>query len=501
MTRHTRRIAFAVTLVGASVALARQNVPSGVREAAAQRGTQQQVDRFQRQLDEFRASSRIKVNEAIPPGTRVFYDYGLFTSANYLSLDDANLDNRGLRQADFTGFARINLDGVHELFFRGRTFYRDYNPGDEFEEGEGDGWDGRIDRIYYRFDLARYFAGREGVEPTYGASIKVGRDLVYWGTGLTMAQDIDGAVIDLSAGQHGLQLIAGRTPSDTVDIDSSRRDFDDHTHRDFFGGLASTRVGVHRPYAYVLVQRDHNPTGFTTTLGGQTINTDYDYNSWYAGVGSTGALTDRLAYGVELVYEGGQTLSSPFVQNADGTITAVDQSEDDIAAWAANVQLDYLVGDRRNTRVSGEFIYASGDDDRINSTNTFAGNETGTDDHGFNGFGLLNTGVAFSPSVSNLISLRGGVSTFPFPDSRLFRRLQVGADVFAFFKADEDGGIDEPTQAGERYLGFEPDVYVNWQITSDVSLAVRYGIFFPGSAITADEKDRQFFFAGLTFSF
>lgn len=501
MIRHIRRLAFAASFVVAPYSLAQPNVPSDLRQTAAQRGAEQQVDRFQRQLDEYRASSRIRINPDIPPGTRVFYDYGLFVSANYLSLDDANLDNRGLRQFDFTGFARINLDGVHEVFFRGRTFYRDFNPGDEFEDGEGDGWDGRIDRLFYRFDLTRYLAGRDGVEPTFGASIKVGRDLVYWGTGLTMAQDIDGAVLDISSGPTALQLIAGRTPSDTVDIDSSRRDFDDHTHRNFFGGLVTTRTGVHRPYGFVLVQRDHNPNGFTTSLGGQTINTDYDYNSWYLGLGSTGALGDRVAYGVELVYQGGSTLSSPFNQNPDGTITAISQTEDDISAWAANAQIDYLVGDRRNTRVSGEVIYASGDSDRINSTNTFAGNRSGTDDHGFNAFGLLNTGVAFGPSVSNLVSFRVGVSTFPCPDSTWFRRLQVGADAFAFFKANEDGGVDEPTEEGERYLGFEPNLYVNWQITSDVSLAVRYGVFFPGSAITADEENRQFFFAGLTFSF
>jgi hypothetical protein len=485
----------AATLIAVSTTTA-QDVPSPTARQA-----EQQVDRFQRQLDEFRSATRIRVNPDIPPGTRVFYDYGIFIGANYLSLDDANLDNRGLRQFDFTGFARVNLDGVHEVFFRGRTFYRDFNPGDEFEVGEGDGWDGRIDRLYYRFDLARHFAAQSGQDPTYGAAIKLGRDLVYWGTGLTLAQDLDGVVIDLSTGNHALQLIAGRTPSDTVDIDSSRRDFDDHTNRAFYGALAATRISVHRPYAYVLVQRDHNPNGFSTSIGGTPINTDYDYNSWYIGVGSTGALSDRLAYGVELVYEGGDTLSSPFILNPDGTITSVTQTRDDISALAFNAQLDYLVGDRRNTRISGEVIYASGDSDRINSTNTFAGNRTGTRDRGFNAFGLLNTGVAFSPSVSNLVSFRGGVSTFPCPDSRWFRRLQVGADAFVFFKANKRGGIDEPSESDDRYLGFEPNVYVNWQITSDLSLAVRYGVFFPGDAVSSDDEIRQFFFAGLTFSF
>jgi hypothetical protein len=86
------------------------------------------------------------------------------------------------------------------------------------------------------------------------------------------------------------------------------------------------------------------------------------------------------------------------------------------------------------------------------------------------------------------------------PDNRLFRRLQVGADVFVFNKMDPNAPIDEPTLEG-RYLGWEPDVYINWQITSDVTLAIRYGIFFPASDTVISDESRQFFFAGLTFAF
>jgi len=483
------RIALAST-----IGLAWVETAFGQEEARAAARVQQDVDKFQRQLDEFRASSRVRINDKIPPGTRAYYDYGLFTSVNYLSLDDANLDNRGLWQYDAVGFARINLDGVHEGFFRGRVFFRDFNPGDEFEENQAHNWDGHLDRLYYKFDLGRYLSAKSGELGKGGATVKFGRDLVYWGTGLTLAQDLDAVVVDLSYDPYSVQLVAGRTPSDTVDFDSSRRDFDDHTNRWFYGLLAQGRVNTHRPYGFVLVQRDHNPNGSTVEVSGQTINTEYDYNSYYLGIGSTGALGDRLAYGIEAVYEGGSTLSNSF-----DTAGQIPQSDDDISAFAANLQLDYLVGDRRNTRLSGEVIYASGDNDRTSSTNTFAGNITGTDDEGFNGFGLLNTGVALSPSVSNLLSVRGGFSTFPAPAVKALRKLQVGGDVFFFFKADDEGGFDEPTN-DEGYIGFEPNIYVNWQITSDVSFALRYGIFFPGDAIQADEESRQFFFAGLTFA-
>jgi hypothetical protein len=38
-------------------------------------------------------------------------------------------------------------------------------------------------------------------------------------------------------------------------------------------------------------------------------------------------------------------------------------------------------------------------------------------------------------------------------------------------------------------------------MSSDVTLALRYGVFFPGSAIESDEHPRNFFYLGVTFAF
>jgi hypothetical protein len=96
--------------------------------------------------------------------------------------------------------------------------------------------------------------------------------------------------------------------------------------------------------------------------------------------------------------------------------------------------------------------------------------------------------------------LRMGAATVPFPEYRPLRNLQVGVDAFLFRKADGDAPIDEPT-TDTAYLGWEPDVFLNWQIRSDVTLAVRYGIFFPNSDAVVEDSARQFIFAGLTFAF
>jgi hypothetical protein len=150
--------------------------------------------------------------------------------------------------------------------------------------------------------------------------------------------------------------------------------------------------------------------------------------------------------------------------------------------------------------LSGELLLASGDSDRLTTSNTFGGNSPGSNDHAFNSFGLVNTGLAFAPSASNIIVLRGGISTFPAPEINHLRKLQIGADVLVFGKLNSSGPIDEST-SDERYLGFETDVFANWQIHSDVTLALRYGAFFPGSAIDADEEIRQFVYAGVTLAF
>jgi hypothetical protein len=455
---------------------------------------QAELERFERQLEQIQRDTRLRVDQRIPAEQRTRFDYGGYLSLQYLSLDDQNGDNHGLRQYDLVGYAHLNLDGVHEFYTSVRGTYRDFNPGDPFSADEGSGWYGELDRAYYRFDLQRYKAAYEGQQIPYNVVFTGGRQLISWANGLTLSTVLDSVTLDLEYGPLAVQFLAGITPRRTVDFDSSRPHFDDNTFRGFYGVLASYTVGQHRPFAYALFQQDYNHD-YESTLG--VISTRFEYFSYYLGIGSTGAITDRLAYGVEAVYEGGSTLSNSF---DPATFFPLDQTEDDVEAWAVDARLDYLFNDPRRTRLSAEFILASGDPDRFHASNTFGGNRQRTRDHSFNAFGLLNTGLAFSPSVSNLIAFRAGGSTFPFPDSSRLGRLQVGFDVFAFGKAREAGGIDEQTLEG-RYLGWEPDLYLNWQVTSDVTLVLRYGVFFPNGDVVVQDDTRQFFFGGLTFAF
>jgi hypothetical protein len=455
-------------------------------------GADDNVDRFQRVVQEIQRDNQVRYDAELPPGQRALIDYGGYLTLGYLSFDDSSHDNHGLRQYELVGYGRMNLDGAHEIYVRGRADYDNYNSGDSFDH-QPDRLQGRVEEGWYQFDLQRY-AATQGHTLPYDLSIKAGRQFVDWGNGLALDQYMDG-ISGEYRGPVVIDLFAGVTVKETIDFDTTRPDFNYNTHRGYYGAKLTAPVGRQNPYAYFLLQRDYNRPESTST---HVIPTRYDYDSYYAGAGANGALSDHLAYAAEFCYEGGHGLSNSFDSFTSKPVT---QSDDRIDAYAANVRLDYLLNDFRKTKLSAEVLLASGDNDRQSTEGTFGGNRAHTIDHAFNGLGVIYDGLAFTPPVSNLLMLRVGASTYPAPVGRL-HGLQLGTDFFVFGKTRQNGGIDEPTN-DTRYLGCEPDVFVNWQITDDVSFALRYGLFFPGEAIPSGDQDhvRQFLYAAVTYAF
>jgi len=452
------------------------------------------------QLQQFELDSRVEADSAIPPTQRALFDYGGYFTPQYFSIDDSNHDNHGLREYDLVGYLRADFDGANEVFLRARTQYDDFNPGDSF-----DGFGSRLinpdfDRAFYKFDLQRYEAAYNGKQLNGDFMFEGGRDLVYWGNGLVLGQTLDGVMPSVSAGPVSITGVAGVTPTRTVDFEPDRPEFSFDTRRGFYGAMLSVTVANQHPYIYGLIQRDYNGDHNQAMLG--PITTRYSYNSDYVGIGSTGPITDHLRYGIESAAEFGNTLSdSSAVVGVPPAVVQVQQTRDYIRAFAADLKLDYVPQDALNSRFSGEIIAATGDHDRGLTNTTNNGNAPNTSDLAFNAFGLLNTGLAFAAPPSNLMVLRVGASTFPLRDRSLFKRMQVGTDLFVFGRPDASGPIDEPTVRGSSYLGWEPDVYVNWQLVSDVTIALRYGVFVPNPSAYTDAQSRQFLYLGATFAF
>jgi hypothetical protein len=452
------------------------------------------VQRFERQVDQLERDNETTVTETVPAAERALIDYGGYSTFSYLSFDDAAHNNHGLRLYELVGYGRLNLDGAHEFYARGRSDYRNWNSGDSFEH-EPDRLEGVIEEGWYRFDLKRAEQAYQGRTISGNLIIKGGRQFVDWGNGLTLDQYVDGMSGQVRTGPLVIDFLAAVTVKETIDFDISRPDFDHNTRRGYYGARLTVPIGAQNPYAYFLSERDYNRPQPASHL----IRTRYDYNSYYAGVGCDGALTDNLGYAGEVCFEGGNGLSNP---SASSPSSPVNQTNDRIEAYAANLRLDYLFSDVHRTRLVLEGVLASGDRDRQTTSGTFGGSAPHTVDHAFNGLGVFYTGLAFTPPVSNLLFLRAGASTYPVPQGQWLHGLQLGADLLVFGKTDRGAPIDEPTSSG-RYLGLEPDLSVNWQITDDVTFALRYGIFFPGEAIPSDDPDhlRQFLYSGVTYEF
>jgi hypothetical protein len=84
--------------------------------------------------------------------------------------------------------------------------------------------------------------------------------------------------------------------------------------------------------------------------------------------------------------------------------------------------------------------------------------------------------------------------------SSVFRRFRFEVDTYAFFKTDSDAPMTVTTLPGQSYVGLEVDLILQWQLYSDVSFDVQYGIFIPGEA-TAGSDPRHFLYAGVSYGF
>jgi len=443
-------------------------------------------------------SGNIQRDPSLSLSERTTLELGGFQSLTYLTLKDNEGNNRGLLQNDTTLFARASIDGTQSIFGRLRFRHQDFSTGDSFD-GRGDRWrEPYLDRYWYELN-ARDLFGSAGAPTTEDASlpttldlnIRAGRQFVDWGAGLSLSEVLLSVRPTLVvAGRLSIEGLAGITPPDesVIDFDTSRRQYNQRTKRGYFGVMARGQTNWGEVYSGILWSVDYNTDNESRLPIGTT---DFDYNAMYVSVGINGSVGTNYLYETELVYEGGTSMSDPLRSS---------QTRESIEAFAARGEATYLFRDSGLSRAQVEVLLASGDRDRLVPTDTVGGNLSGTQDHAFNSLGFANTGLAFGSTLNNLMSLRLGASTFPFRDNRDLSQLQIGADVFVFGKFDEAAPIEEPTHA-RTFLGVETDVYMNYRVTSDLGLSVRYGAFMPGSAISGQRDTRHFVLLSVTLSF
>lgn len=434
---------------------------------------------------------RVRLDEQLPGARELGFDAGGWFSYAYFNYTDGALGRtRTLRQSQLRGWASLNVRGVHQAYVRGLLSWDDWNSGDNPISGRGDDFDEELERAWYQFDLGKLMRNQTGKAPPVGFKVKVGRQFMTIGTSLVLSVPLDMIRFDVTTSNWDFLAMGGQTVEDTRNIDDSDR-VANHQDRCFYGFQISYKgIPQHRPFAYYLSQSDH------TSSSPAHATQEYDYSSRYLGGGSTGSFgLPGLQYQTEFVAQWGKTY---------GNSAVAGTTRDKIRAMAFDVILEYLFDIPMHPKAGVEYLFATGDSDRSTSaTATIGGNRVGTRDNAFNAFGFRDTGIAFSPRISNLHMWAVGGSLFTLESIRLFRKMEVGTKVFFYHKAKAGGPISDTTASNDaRNLGWEWDVFCDWRLTSDVAWTIRYGIFQPGSSFDGgDKSSRHFVYTGVVFSF
>ncbi|MHC4223893.1 MAG: alginate export family protein [Planctomycetota bacterium] len=443
------------------------------------------VEQFERTLEAIQAS-RYETTAGLAGGEHSRILYGAYTTLSWLGADDELGATRIQQQVDARFWAEGKWEG-HTLYGRIRLRYRDYDRADSFDDTA----DGLVyplgDRYWYRFDWRTERRAETGVDPGWNWYTQIGRQYIHWASGLALSEVLYSVRAGLEFKKVRLDGFWGNTPSHTIDFDASRPDFTTDTDRQFWGALADWKVVTHhRIYGYYIDQTDNNNT--------EVLGSRWGYDSSYAALGAVGQIAGSLLYRIEVIHEMGEGLSDIFFS---------PQTTEDIDAWAGHVEFVWspYFGRNRGLRFEFEFIRGTGDSDRFHGSWNAGGNQSGTDDTSFNAFGYVDTGLALAPGLANLTSFKLGASALPFREtSGIFRRFRFEVDTFAFFKTDDDAPMTVTTLPGERYVGFEVDLIVQWQLYSDVSFDFQYGIFIPGDAVAGSDP-RHFVYAGVSYGF
>jgi hypothetical protein len=430
---------------------------------------------------------RVQLDQQTPESRDRTVDAGGWLSFAYFHYNDTvGHEDRSLRQFQIRPWGSVDLQGAHQFYVRGLLNWNDWShPPAPIDQNSR--FQGYVERAWYQFDLGKMIQSRGGEAPAANVIFKVGREYEEFGTGLALSMPMDLLEWRVILPNWEFKALLAKSIHDTDNPVDESSLVQDHQDRCFWGGQAMyTGLDRHRPFLYYFQQQDHTRPTFNDPFQ------SYDYSSQYVGAGSSGTvITPDLYYQTELVGETGETYSRN-----------VTSGQSDICAWAYDGMLQYLFRSAMHPQVSAEYMTGSGDGDRLTSSSaTVGGNQSGTKDNAFNGFGFRDTGVAFAPNLSNIHVYVAGASFFPLESVAWFKKMEVGAKTFFYNKANHDGPIsDSALTNDDRWLGWEQDFYCDWRITSDLSWTIRYGIFQPGTAFV-DRTSRNMLWTGFTLSF
>jgi hypothetical protein len=440
---------------------------------------------------------------------RLVYDYGAVLRYAGVWFEDHGQPflgdfqaSRGAHLWEIRPWVSASYDDVHRGFVRGQYGFQQYESGDSFIRNSE--WQGPfVDIGFYQLDidgaLRRY---RCETIDSWAADLTIGRQFIFLGRGIAFALTTDAVSLDAAAGHWGGLIFASRSVPHYDNIDISAPNFDRSDRRFFGGQLEYQGFDHHELYAFAVVQRDHSGELFRAfdPLTGMPFDIQrFDYDSEYWGIGARGELlfgSPEAAFGIPNL----QYYAELVLQTGRSFAAFETRRRESIRGWAADVGLTYHWNTPWQPRIELELAQASGDDDRVAPQSTAFGNRPGTTDHGFLGFGYVNTGVSYAPLLANLQFIRLGGAVRPFEnccrdcDSNWLRHMEVGVNGFAYWRPQNQGGTSDIRNdlPGENFLGGEVDLFVSWRLSSDLYMLLNYGIFLPNDRSFSDSRGRQF---------
>lgn len=465
------------------------------------------AENLQRQLNVEDTQFRSAFLANTPIDDRLLLDAGGTFRYGFSIIDNAKSQEQLQFTYDARLFLRAELDGGIRFFGRLRFLYNNWEYTGTLGLGPDpreDGWQWPVGEIYWgEFDLAGYTESKSGRKwADFNLIVRGGRNYIVWAQGLVLSNYVYAFETELKLGDLVVTgIVAESAGYDTVDYDTSRPGYDTDTSRLYSGAKLEWKgIAGHTPYAYYLWQQDLNG-GQQDTLYG-TVPTTFRYNSGYVGGGSTGSVGANLIYRSEVAWEYGNTLSDPL----DPTSVTGYQAQvtDSINAGAGVLGLTWLARDAGDTRVDFQGLVGTGSGNRYDSGTTFGGIAPHKTDTSFNSLGYINTGLALAPEPANLFCPSLGVSSNVLPSVDLLSELRLGASGFLFMKVDNEAPVSVLTvPGGSNLIGGEVDCILDWRISSDVNLNLRYGIFLPNTSVFFPGQGgaRDFFYSGVTYAF
>jgi hypothetical protein len=423
-----------------------------------------------------------------------YFDFGFWHKFGYYHYEDlgggsTNEHARDLRLHRLYAWTEVVLDRTHRFYARIATLSFDYSKGD------GGIWDHKIYKP--RLDMGFYEYRTEAVKGSQSTikqySLRFGRQLLKVGSGFTYRRIHDGIRAGASTRMLDAEAFFAQSIPSEDNIDQSKPG-NNRQRRNFYGAQVSLRKWQnHTPFVYVLLQRDRQGEKI------KNIDQNFIFHSNYIGIGSKGSLCRKVNYRAEYVIMGGK-------RHADSIIFPFPLGKTRIEAYAFDSKIEYIPGGVFKTVLSLQYMFGSGDSDRLQPTDTYLGNEPFTSDATFVAFGHVETGYALYPMVSNLHVFRLSGSFMPLRNSSLFSKLRVGTAFITFQKHKRGGGIS--TRKSQTYdnknVGWEVDFFAQWEVFSDLHVTVKWGHFDPGNAFSSDSGMRRnldYYFLGVIYSF